>query len=211
MRAAVCVPWRGGDASREDAWSRVKGNGFAYPVFTGDSDPSKPFNRAAARNAAAAAAGDVDVYVFNDADHALSRSGVRVAAMLAHEDGYGVHPYTQVVVEDLTDGRQWPSHFDRTRTSGNIAVARTLFEAVGGWDERFEGWGYEDIAFARLVVWFGGRLGYVPGPALVYDHHRLPEEQLENVVVPDLMNRYFDIHSFDDAQRMAEEVRAARE
>jgi hypothetical protein len=188
----------------------VSGNGFPYPVFTGDSDPEKPFNRAAARNAAARAAGDVDVYVFNDADHAMSHSQVRTAVMVAYDGAFGVHPYTQVVVEDLDSGKQWPSKFNSTYTSGNIVVPRNLFAAVGGWDERFDRWGHEDIAFSKLLVWFGGPLGYVPGPVLVFDHERAWDERLENVQTPPLMDRYFDLRNLHDALAMAAEVKALR-
>lgn len=210
MKVAVCVPWRPGDATREDAWARVYGNGFPYPLFTGDSDPSKPFNRSAARNAAAEAAGDVDVYVFNDADHAMSRQQARFAVEWAYSWNVGVHPYTRVVVEDLADGRQWDSRFDRSYTSGNVVVPRRLFEAVGGWDERFERWGHEDIAFAKMLVLLGGPLTYVPGPVLVFDHARTADERSENVPVPPLMERYNALSGIEDALAMAEEVRAYR-
>ena len=210
MRAAVCVPWRPGDPTREDAWARVRGNGFPYPMFTGDSDTLRPFNRAAARNAAARAAGDVDVYVFNDADHAMSHAQVRYAAQYALASGRAVHPYSAIVVEDLSTGAQWPSRWDRSYTSGNIVVSRTLYEAVGGWDERFDRWGHEDVAFSKMCVWFGGPLAYVGGPVLAYDHHRLWNEREENVMPPPLMTRYDRLRDIAEAYEMAQEVRSSR-
>lgn len=35
---------------------------------------------------------------------------------------------------------------------GVLAVRRSLFERVGGMDERYEGWGYEDNAFAETLA-----------------------------------------------------------
>ncbi|PIQ24447.1 hypothetical protein COW36_24665 [bacterium (Candidatus Blackallbacteria) CG17_big_fil_post_rev_8_21_14_2_50_48_46] len=35
---------------------------------------------------------------------------------------------------------------------GNWALSRSLFTAAGGFDERFSGWGYEDVAFANRLI-----------------------------------------------------------
>ena len=210
MRAVVCVPWRGGDPTREDAWERVRGNGFPYPYYTGDSDPTKPFNRAAARNAAVRVAPDADVYVFNDADHALSHGRVQQAVEMAAEFGFAVHPYSQVVVQDLLTGNQWPTKWDRSYTSGNIVVSGPLLRAVGGWDERFESWGHEDIAFAKLLVWLTGPLVYLPGPALAFNHFRGAAEVEGAVPAPALMERYNALRTLRSAYDMAQEVKAYR-
>lgn len=63
--AAVCVPWRPGDFHRNAAWEYVRAFWSDSPVFIGDTDG--PFNRAAARNAAAALT-DSDILIFADAD-----------------------------------------------------------------------------------------------------------------------------------------------
>lgn len=40
---------------------------------------------------------------------------------------------------------------------GPVVVSRELFEATGGWDERFEGWGHEDVAYRRVLTLLAGR------------------------------------------------------
>ena len=39
--------------------------------------------------------------------------------------------------------------------SAAIAVPRVAWEAIGGFDERFEGWGFEDMAFQSMAVAYG--------------------------------------------------------
>ena len=81
MKVAICMPWRGGVASRERVQQQIIGHyvGMGLSVFLGDSDPARPFNRSAARNAAAAAAGERDVYVFVDADAYIPERQLREA------------------------------------------------------------------------------------------------------------------------------------
>ncbi len=44
--------------------------------------------------------------------------------------------------------------------SGNFAVSAIRFYSVGGFDESFNGWGYEDIDFARRLAESGVRLDF---------------------------------------------------
>lgn len=58
----------------------------------------------------------------------------------------------------------------------SVLISRSAFLTVGGWDERFEGWGGEDDAMSYLL-----RRAQVPAteldvrPALHLHHHRKPE------------------------------------
>ena len=42
----------------------------------------------------------------------------------------------------------------RLSPGGILAVSRELYDLVGGYDEAFEGWGYEDLAFAYAAGTF---------------------------------------------------------
>lgn len=43
---------------------------------------------------------------------------------------------------------------------GNWALTRSLFESVGGFDEAFRGWGFEDVAFANRLLQQGAKLAF---------------------------------------------------
>ena len=49
---------------------------------------------------------------------------------------------------------------------GTMFVAREDFEAIGGYDETFEGWGSEDIDLTERLNLAGGRAGTFPGGLL---------------------------------------------
>lgn len=45
----------------------------------------------------------------------------------------------------------WGSEWEGTSWSGLLVIPRATFEVVGGFDERFTGWGHDDIAFGVAV------------------------------------------------------------
>jgi predicted glycosyltransferase involved in capsule biosynthesis len=47
--------------------------------------------------------------------------------------------------------------------SGVLAVPRALWDAVGGFDERFVGWGFEDLAFWSACTALAGGFERIPG------------------------------------------------
>jgi len=164
MRTVVCVPWRGSEPHRGRAWRTVRTwwDQFDYEMFSA-AGPDGPMNRSAARNQAAAAAGEWDVAVFADAD-TIGQPELIPAAVEAAQQGVIAYPFTrfegwtpqqtQAVYQGRPPGRgrgvKHPS------PGGILAVDRALFETVGGWDEKFVGWGYEDLAFAVACRTLGG-------------------------------------------------------
>lgn len=55
----------------------------------------------------------------------------------------------------------------------NLAVDRASVQAVGAFDEAFDGWwGYEDIDFGRRLHDAGSRLVYTPGAAVLHQERR---------------------------------------
>jgi hypothetical protein len=174
-RVVVLVPRRAGDPMRDRVWEFVKAKWAAHwPVYEGHHDDG-PFNAAAARNMAAKVAGEWDVAIFADAD-TIPRSfdDVKRAVTLAANSGAFVRPYRryvnmdEAVSQSVLAGAPLPATPRRpaqwldgakmlTDAQGGIAVVpRDLYDRVGGYDERFRGWGSEDTAFALACTVMGG-------------------------------------------------------
>lgn len=156
------VPWRGGDPHRERSWAvtRRSWERHGFRIVTGDTPG--PFSRAGARNAAAIAAGPWAVAVFVDADTIVHDAGaVREAIALATETGGVVVPHDRYVgltaqgTRLVQNGKRagWAMVGRRKDNSplGVLVVARPAWETLGGFDERFTGWGGEDGAFLRAA------------------------------------------------------------
>jgi hypothetical protein len=66
---------------------------------------------------------------------------------------------------------------DQVSWSGIVVVPREAFYLVGGYDERYEGWGADDIAFGlSLETLYGPHLRY-PGEAIHLWHPRGIQER----------------------------------
>lgn len=155
----ILVPWRAGDPLRERSWEFCRGwlEDGGFRVVTGSS-PDGPFCRSAALNDAARKAGEWDVAVVMDADTIVDPEQIRRAIERARETGHLVVAWDQLVNLNaggtalILDGeeRPWWRHarwVNRTGVSSCLAVPRAVWDAVGGFDERFRGWGFEDRAF----------------------------------------------------------------
>lgn len=161
MRIAVLIPYRPGDAYRIAAWEYVSHwwEQFQYPVYVG-AGPDGLMNRSAARNKAARM-GDWDVGIFADAD-TIGEPELIPRAVEAAAAGKLAYPFTEfeglsaVGTRNLINGSGKRQVIKRKRLSpgGILAVSRELFDLVGGYDEAFQGWGYEDLAFAYAVGTF---------------------------------------------------------
>lgn len=131
-----------------------------------------PFHRGKARNAAHHVA-ETDILIIADADTVPDVTGVDLAVeMLLEEQAPWVLPYGldryYNLSEDATlhilkhqpneirepsDAGDWEHKL--TSWAGCLVIPRAAWDAVGGYDERFIGWGYEDNAFqfALDTVW----------------------------------------------------------
>ncbi len=173
-RTVVLIPWRGGDVDREFAWNLVKRRWAEteFEVYVADSPKRKKFNRAAAINEAAKAAGDWDVAIIADADTWDNISACRRAVAYVTKNGgacvpwnvrYKLNQHGTLRFAEMDPKKvKVPTDLDTddpTRTSGvvpnkrggAIVVTRECFDEVGGFDEGFTDWGHEDRAF-RLAV-----------------------------------------------------------
>ncbi len=147
--------------------------------------------RAAARNLGARQAA-APVLLFLDAD-VRPDPGLITAHLRHYRDGARIavqgrtpqHPSTltntfmraQHMLPDLTVRRRTnlsPMHV----VTRNFSVARQLFQEVGGFDEAFAGYGWEDIELGLRLQRAGVTLLYEPA-ALAYHHH---VQRLEDLV-----------------------------
>ncbi|WP_246031834.1 galactosyltransferase-related protein, partial [Salibacterium salarium] len=127
---------------------------------------TKPFSKSkAVNNAAKKASGNILIIV--DADIICSPALISKAIKLLH-DNVWIIPYTQVKNITTTSTKKllqtspfWPLptavetqtvYKEKILPAGGInIIPKTCFKKVGGFDERFYGWGGEDDAFACSV------------------------------------------------------------
>jgi hypothetical protein len=174
MNIVFLVPRRADGGARDRLWALCRDRWERYfpeiRVVEGHHDEG-PFSRAAAVNRAAEAAGDWDLGIVIDADVMLGVSQVRAAidraattgrVTWAHRRWRGVsEAWTDRIVRDARD---FGPELDRDeidllveRTnplswSCCFVVPRAVWDDAGGFDERFRGWGFEDMAWQSLIV-----------------------------------------------------------
>lgn len=153
MTVAVCIPWRS-VLDRVPAHQRVVDywTHHGFDIFHGDTT-SPRFNISAARNIAVATA-SADISIVADADTIPDIAAVwRAIERCADDDGLVDYPFTQYrhIPGDWTakaDLLAAPVVQSYTRSVGGLLICQTaLYWTLGGMDERFTGWGYEDSAF----------------------------------------------------------------
>jgi hypothetical protein len=175
MNAAFCVAWRPDGNQRDRNWRFVLDRLAAldWPLFVGSREVDGEFSRAASRNDAAYEACHKvgpEVLVFHDADMiAPAGAYLEAAAVAVHEQRLvvGFTDYRALGVQatkQLLNPRLRLDPFSLTpvqtltafSVGGIVAVPRTLWVDIGGYDERFVGWGCEDFAFAQACGLFTG-------------------------------------------------------
>lgn len=179
MKLSVIIPYRsdnGGHRDRIFNWI-LERYGKLYPdaeVCIGEDD-DEPFNRAAARNAAFQAATG-DTLLIADADTVFHRAFVEAGIQMLWRDPRSwVLPYDKKgyynLTEEYTDRllagsatRVYPPReeveyvHELESWAGLLIVPREAFELVGGYDDRFIGYGYEDNAFSMAMSTLWGPL-----------------------------------------------------
>ena len=157
---AVVIPWR---VSRTHKPRRLELCRAALKAALPDVEISafdsghQPFNRAASRNGGVANSyGSAEILVVCDADAIVQPEPLH-AAIAAAVDGKLHLPYTEAVLlsQDGSDAvhagtdparaRVW--HVNPNSVGGCVVIAYETWQSVGGWDERFSNWGFEDTAF----------------------------------------------------------------
>lgn len=174
MRSVVLVPRREDNGWRDRLWSHVRSLLGGFEVVEGHHVEGQ-FNRSAALNAAARLAGNWDVAVILDSDTITPVGQIRDAIHSAATSGkvsFAFERYralneagTRRIVDEGFDG-SWEPYVTQTipmTGSSCLAVRRDLWEEVQGFDERFQGWGWEDVAFSWACQTLGGGMVRIPG------------------------------------------------
>lgn len=188
------VPFRAENEYRLESFGHVLcGLQYAWPAARAEiwvSDNPGEFNRSAARNQGAmATAGEVLVFV--DADSEVPYDQMQRAVSRVGGFGGWAFPYdsycslTQTgsrkkMTRETLDPTDYAYVFPSPETpepsvGGCVVVSREAFDIVGGYDERFIGWGEEDRAFAIALSTLVGPAFVEPGP-LYHLWHPAPEE-----------------------------------
>lgn len=185
MKVVFLVARRDDQGHRDALWAYCKARWERlfpdWQIVEGHHDDG-PFNRSAAVNLAAEKAGDWDIGIVIDSDVLISRSLLEKAVALADRTQKVTWPHTRIrnireretmrILADMEDSggvTVFGPELDRDeldliveRTnplswSCCIVIPRSQYDALGGFDERFKGWGYEDMAFQSAVC---GLLGW---------------------------------------------------
>ncbi len=162
LKVVTLIPWRGGDELREQSWEVVRPylEALGYPVYAGDRDG--PWSRGAAINAAAADAGGWDVAVIGDADSilvtdldaAISRALASGGAIRPHDHLCRLTPSGSIAIARKGVEGLEPRHIGHEFPGGGfLVIAREGWDRIGGYDERYVGWGHEDSDLnTRLII-----------------------------------------------------------
>jgi glycosyltransferase involved in cell wall biosynthesis len=181
VNLSIVIPFRASEPRREELFNWIhmrfmtmgpEDEKFELQILVSDSDPDKEFNRSQARNRGASHA-TADHILFADADTLMIPDQIFSNLRMMRSDGsmWIVCQQTYYIATNETtdyiisqepntreDFREMPM-LDTLRNSISVAggymVSRDQFESVGGYDERFNGWGYEDTAFlmAMETLW----------------------------------------------------------
>jgi hypothetical protein len=195
VKAVILVPRRDDNGPRDELWAFCRAwwerEMSHLPIVEGYHTDGL-FSRSAAVNRAATIAGDWDVAVIIDSDvicnpervrDAINRAHATNAMVLPHAVRYDLSPRASLIARAdpttlLATNDQWRRrHVKHTYSADNghpsvssvVVVPRRLWDDVGGFDEAFRGWGYEDTAFAAACETFGG-LERMPGEVWHFWH-----------------------------------------
>lgn len=171
---AVCIPWRP-QPQRLAAFEYVtnwwESNGFR--VVTGDSD-RPTFNLSAARNEAVREA-QADIVIVADAD-TVPELGAIKAALRQLQRYMVIYPFNSYryledvePTPDLVLGSQPGAKEWRNSVGGLFVTMTETYWSVGGHDEGFERWGYEDNAF-HMAAETLGRVVRLAGTVYAFGH-----------------------------------------
>lgn len=183
MRLAFLIPFRTDNGHREKLFQWTKKRiEFFFPessIYVGSGGDGE-FNRSAAINEAFSQINDERVIVINDADTIWNPTVVVNGLFNLRYDGKFIIPYNTYYIMDtpstfklldlpvyaeiLKDEFDYDIIAEENRSvyhappiSGVLIMRSEHFKDIGGFDERFVGWGEEDVAFVIKATKLLGR------------------------------------------------------
>jgi len=195
MKVVILVPRRRDNEWRDKLWAFCRQRWVEHhdpmPIYEGHHEMG-PFNRSAAVNAASELAdrdGRWDVALIIDSDTISDSKAVQAAIeyavrtgglAVAHDQRHMMSQHATIAILDGYVG-SWKRNRMVRRTytdsvSCAVAVARQTWDLVGGFDERFVGWGFEDTGFhIACETMTGIPIHNVPGECFHLWHPLSPE------------------------------------
>jgi hypothetical protein len=193
---AVVVPFRSDDPERVVLrdWCVARWAALhpAWPLLViGDGAESGPFNRSRAVNRGVAAT-DAEVVIVADADiavrHGQALEMVDVLGWASWVVGYRTmtHLTRQATIRFMSYGPETPMTqspdggvrwMSTESVCGLVALRRDDYLAIGGNDERFCGWGWEDTSFAYKADTLLGPHRRTPGECIHLFHTLRPDRK----------------------------------
>ena len=177
MTVSILIPWRSDHSHRERLWSYLRPRWEALPyqlcVASDGAEDGAPFDYAAAANKAAAEATG-DVLITWGADQFPDAHAIDAAAETATTWGWAMafdrnatfSPFDTEQILAGANHRLLGPEIIEPHCTGIIAVRRSIWDAIGGMDERFHGWGYEDAALRDRLIRDYGKPPVRPGTLL---------------------------------------------
>lgn len=214
-RSVILVPRRGKQEDYDRAWKLISGYyrwwGWGE-VFDADS-PGEHFVLPAARNAASRLAGDWDVAAFINADcvipvenlqrgfaHALATG--RLVVPWDHywsmtDTGHAMGLDLQVPIGNPEAEWTWMTHSEAFQQpfyapGGDVIIPRSMWNRIGGWDERFVGYQPEDAAMLITAEKFDRLSG--PAYHFWHPHPATPVYVEANGVWPEYRAKFIELH-----------------
>lgn len=163
----VCLVARRSDGgARDESWRWVRERWERHrpdiPIYVGYDGVAGPYNNSKARNTAAALAGDWDIAIISDADSICGFDQIEQGIDLARTTGLHSICFSRFCYLTQEGSRRVMSGYVGSwepfvqwrlydGCSSMLAIPRHVWDAVGGMDEGFEGWGWEDVAFSLAM------------------------------------------------------------
>lgn len=227
MRHAFAIPFRdrGTDRYREMNLYHVVNHledlklGKVYVVSDGREGDAL-FNRSAAYNKAMDEI-PADIITFHESDMIVLRTQLAQAITMAETPGLVVpfHEYRYLGIDDSAHVRHYEKDVTDCRPESVMAngrsvgaintLSRASVEAIGGWDEQFEGSWYDDRAMSHAFEICCGPTRFVPGigyhlyhlPGFTGDH-LTAEERIATVFNKRRYGRYKLAHTPEQIRRL---------